>query len=287
MLDPTLEGISTCLRCEGIWIAPATLDAAFGSPRWPAGQTLWWRTPIECPDCAFDGVSTLMTTRMSSDVIVDQCAQHGVWLDRGELGRLMGAGSDELEALRARLAVIAPDLEQLVARREKWRTDVEIRRKAALERQQAAELERRRNKVTESERVRLREEARGRAATADTQVLPTTPMPGRALPVAPSEPAQPVAKRRQRLGTQLTPVAMSTEAAQQAASRRQQIDAERAQLSADVALLEGRVTALDDHVSRLEAQLDDARHHADSVRGELDAARERLRMLDEQLEAPA
>jgi len=90
MLERALDGAWSCLRCEGLWIGPAALDAAFGDPRWPPGHAMWWRNSIECPECALEGKATLMTARMSSDVIVDQCADHGVWLDRGELGRLMG-----------------------------------------------------------------------------------------------------------------------------------------------------------------------------------------------------
>jgi Zn-finger nucleic acid-binding protein len=131
MLERAFEGVSTCLRCEGVWIGPATLDAAFGNPRWPGGQALWWRNAIDCPECAFEGKQTLMSARMSSDVIVDQCPEHGVWLDRGELGRLMGGAVDELEALRQKLAVGAPAIEQLGARREQWRARLETRRKAA------------------------------------------------------------------------------------------------------------------------------------------------------------
>ena len=133
MLDLEFQGVSSCPRCEGLWIAPATLDAAFGDARWPGGNAMWWRNSIECPECTLEGKVTLMTARMSNDVIVDQCAEHGVWVDRGELGRLMGVADDELGALRARLVATAPDLDRVVARREQWRADLEIRRRATLE----------------------------------------------------------------------------------------------------------------------------------------------------------
>jgi Zn-finger nucleic acid-binding protein len=292
MLDHTFEGVSSCLRCEGLWISPATLDAAFGSATWPPGQTLWWRNSIECPECAFDGTSTLMTARISNDVIVDQCTEHGVWLDRGELGRLMGTPADELEALRARLLRVAPDLEQLVARREQWRVDVEIRRKAALDYRQAVEAEqRRRSEVAESERLRLEAGVKGRtqAATAPTQMLPTTRRAQRSDPPpakTTTEIARRQAKRRQSLGTQLTPVVPTKEAEEQAAVRLQELGAQRAQASADVGVLQGRLVALDEHIRRLDAQLADARQHAAAVRDELNAARMRLRALDEQLGDP-
>jgi len=288
LLDPTYEGVSSCLRCEGLWISPATLDAGFGDPRWPAGQALWWRHAIECPECAFEGTATVMTARRSSDVIVDQCPEHGVWLDRGELGRLMGAPAEELEALRARLAVIAPNLEQLVARRERWRTDIEIRRKAALERRHELDDEqRRRAKLGESEQLRFA--ATAQAATAPTQILPATrraagsdPPFASAGPVE-DEPAPRIAARRQRLGT-LAPAEISAEAAQQVARRMAELGSQRAQTSADVGILQGRLVALEDHIRRLEAQLDETRRYAVSVRTELDGSRTRLRTLDEQLE---
>ncbi len=267
MLDRAFDGVSSCLRCEGLWIAPATLDAAFGNPRWPTGHTLWWRNSLDCPECAFEGKSTLMAARMSNDVLVDQCPEHGVWLDRGELGRLMGVPTDELAALRDRLAVMAPDLEQLVARREKWRADIETRRKAAHDYRQALEAEhRQRVAIAEGERARREADDRVRAA-------PTAPPPAqpparpRAEPVAPSPPAED-----------------AVEAARRAARRKQALGTERAQASAEVARLQGQLAVLYDHVRRLDAELADTRQRADGVQHELDAARARLHTLDEQLD---
>ena len=270
MLDRAFEGVSSCLRCEGLWIAPATLDAAFGNPHWPEGNTLWWRNSIECPECAFEGKVTLMAARLSNDVLVDQCPEHGVWLDRGELGRLMGAGPDELAALRDRLAVMAPDLGQLVARREKWRADLETRRKAALDYRQALEEEhRRRTGIAEAERERLDTEDRHRATAG---VAPTQEMQPLARPAARPQP--------------LPPLADANDGVRRAAQRRQALGTERAQTSAEVARLQGRLDALQDHVRRLDAELTDTRQHAAGVQHELDAARARLRMLDDQLDAP-
>jgi len=289
ILDPAFEGVSSCLRCEGLWIAPASLDPSFGSSFGAPGELRWWRNSIECPDCAFEGKATVMSARVSRDVIVDHCPDHGLWLDRGELARLMGVATDELEALRARLAAVAPDLEQLVARRERWRTDIEIRRKAALEYRQAVEDEQlRRARNSESERLRL--EAGAEAAVAPTQVLPAIRRAGGSEPPATVRAHTPAAPRaatqRQRLDT-LVPAAISKEAARQAELRREQLGTQRAEASGDVATLQSRLVALDDHVHRLEAQLAEARQYAVSVRGELDLARQRLRTLDEQLEAPA
>jgi Zn-finger nucleic acid-binding protein len=246
MLDRAFEGVSTCLRCEGLWIGPATLDAAFGNPRWPGGQALWWRNAIDCPECAFEGKQTLMSARMSSDVIVDQCAEHGVWLDRGELGRLMGGAVDELEALRERLAVMAPDLEQLVSRREQWRADIETRRKAALDYRRELEAEhRRRSGVTEAEPDRR-----------DSPPILVAPPVG----VRAAERPVPAARRRAELVTQ------------------------RAQASAELARLQGQLGGLRDHIERLDRELDGTRQRATVLEHELDATRGKLRLIDDELD---
>jgi Zn-finger nucleic acid-binding protein len=269
MLDRAFEGVSSCLRCEGLWIAPATLDAAFGNPRWPSGTTLWWRNSVECPECAFEGKTTLMAARLSNDVLVDQCPEHGVWLDRGELGRLMGGATDELAALRDRLAVRAPDLEKLVARREQWRADIETRRKAALDYRQALEAEHRhRAEIAEAERAHRELDARTVAAS---------PPPPQALPAARPRPAR---------AEPSAPAADPVEAARRAAQHRQQLGTQRAQASAEVARLQDRLVALRDHVRRLDAELAETRGRADGVQHELDAARARLRTLDGQLDGP-
>jgi Zn-finger nucleic acid-binding protein len=142
-LSQVLEGVSSCLRCEGLWIAQGTLDVAFGDPQWPGGQVQWWRSSLDCPECTSDGHQTLMTARMSRDVLVDHCSEHGVWLDRGELGRLMGTTSNELAVLRERLALASPDLKQLTVRRDRWRADLETRRRADRDDRQAREADRR------------------------------------------------------------------------------------------------------------------------------------------------
>jgi Zn-finger nucleic acid-binding protein len=193
VLDRAFDGVSSCLRCEGLWISPGTLDAAFGNPRWPTGQNLWWRNAIACPVCAFEGRETVMAARMANDVIVDQCGDHGLWLDRGELGRLMGGVADELGALRARLAVIAPDLDQLVARREQWRADVEARRRATQDYRTALEDEhRRRREVADAERARR--------ASEQPPPAPAPPAPRRG---APSPRRDELADERARAGAEV------------------------------------------------------------------------------------
>ncbi len=131
-LDHVLDGVAACPRCQGAWIAQATLDTAFGNPRWPAGQRMWWHDELECPECAASGTTTKLAARSSNEVMVDACAAHGVWLDRGELGRLMSlsAGADELAELRRKVAAVA-DPEGLRQRRAAWREELEARRREA------------------------------------------------------------------------------------------------------------------------------------------------------------
>jgi len=238
---------------EGLWIGPATLDAAFGNPRWPGGQALWWRNAIDCPECAFDGKQVVMSARMSSDVIVDQCAEHGVWLDRGELGRLMGGAVDELEALRERLAVMAPDLEQLVARREQWRADIEARRQAALDYRRELEAEHRRRSGSTAAEPERRVSA----------PVPTVASGERAAPAAPSGAGE--AERRK-------------------ARRRAELATQRAQASAELARLQGQLGVVRDHVQRLEGELGRTRERASTIAHELDAVRGKLRAIDDELD---
>lgn len=129
MLDRAFDGVAVCPRCQGAWIGQATLDTAFGNPRWPPGESTWWNDELACPECKLR-----LSARNSNDVMVDACAAHGVWLDRGELRRLMSLASsaDELLALRRRIAAV-PDPDGLRQRRQDWRAELEARRREAEE----------------------------------------------------------------------------------------------------------------------------------------------------------
>lgn len=180
LLERAFEAVLTCLRCEGLWIAAVTLEKAFGDPRWPRGPAMWWRNALECPECASEGETQTMTAVQAGDVVVDRCAAHGLWLDRTELFRLMGGragnaggASPDLAALRAHLDVADVDLEGLVRRRDAWRSDLGLRRKAAAEYRAWLEAEQRRRlevaaALEQTERERLREQA-DQAAQARAQ----------------------------------------------------------------------------------------------------------------------
>lgn len=143
LLDPVDFGVDTCPRCEGFWIGNSVLDLS--GRKWPAGPQAWWRNALRCPVCQAQGIATTMNARTSNEVIVDQCFAHGVWLDRGELSRVMrDPAVEELSKLREHLAALEPSPEQLLERRERWQGEQE-------ERARLAEIERRR---IESERAK-------------------------------------------------------------------------------------------------------------------------------------
>jgi Zn-finger nucleic acid-binding protein len=129
-LDRAFTGVAVCPRCQGAWIEQATLDTAFGNPRWPPGQDVWWQDDLECPECAAVGARSKLSARSSNGVMVDACSAHGVWLDRGELGRLMSLATDadELLELRRRIAAVA-DPDGLRRRRQAWRAEIEAQRR--------------------------------------------------------------------------------------------------------------------------------------------------------------
>lgn len=169
MLDRAFESVLACPRCEGIWITPASIEKAFGSARWPDARAMWWRSAIECPQCASEGKTTLMNAAIAGDVVIDRCTKHGMWLDRGELGRLMGKADDpddDLKALRDKLAAVEVDLESLIKRRETWRTDLELRRKAADEYRSWLEAEERRRVEAAALAARVSSEPAPEAAEA-------------------------------------------------------------------------------------------------------------------------
>ena len=163
VLERVLQGVLTCTRCEGVWLANAMIDQAFGTQRWPGGASAWWRRALECPACACNGAASAMTPMLVGDrLVVDRCAAHGVWLDHGELGRLLGAPNVvELEAFHERLKPGAELPPQLIAQRKRREAEL-TRRQQELDdyrKQLAAERERI-EAETRAERARLAAEKR-------------------------------------------------------------------------------------------------------------------------------
>ena len=93
--------VRECSACGGLWIDPDALQnlcnaheehtavvSALESrvPANPAAQDTVRYIP--CPQCA--KLMNRVNFAHSSGVIMDVCKSHGVWLDRGELQRVMG-----------------------------------------------------------------------------------------------------------------------------------------------------------------------------------------------------
>ena len=162
LLDQVDFGVDMCPRCEGFWIGNSVLDLS--GRKWPTGPQVWWRNELRCPACATQGMVTTMNARTSSDVIIDQCFAHGVWLDRGELSRVMrDPAVQELTKLREHLAALEPSPEQLLVRRERWLGEQEERGRLAEIERKRIEIERTRRAAdaakTEAERAEERRKA--------------------------------------------------------------------------------------------------------------------------------
>lgn len=93
--------LRSCTGCGGLWLEPAALQQLCDAHEQRAGVTsvLAARVPtgtgspdviryVPCPTCA--KLMNRVNFSHSSGVIVDICKQHGVWLDRGELQRVLG-----------------------------------------------------------------------------------------------------------------------------------------------------------------------------------------------------
>ena len=129
MLEEIVIGASMCPQCEGVWLTTHTLELAFGDSHWPPGRIMWWHNQLACPECSRTGSATIMDAKSVNGVQLDACGAHGLWLDRGELGRITMSHDDELAELLRRLEANV-DPVQLDAKREKWRSDQRSQKEA-------------------------------------------------------------------------------------------------------------------------------------------------------------
>ena len=120
---------------------------------------MWWQNALACPECMFDGTTTIMDARSANNVQIDRCPTHGLWLDRGELGRVMATGSDELAELLRRIEATV-GVEQLVERRQQWQSELRTREQAA----SSARLAHARAELERAEQRRITEQDRSVAA---------------------------------------------------------------------------------------------------------------------------
>jgi Uncharacterized protein conserved in bacteria len=92
---------SECGACGGLWLDPSSLQRLSDQREEHADvvSVLALRTPtiaappdvvryVPCPVC--EKLMNRKNFAQSSGVILDVCADHGVWLDRGELERVLG-----------------------------------------------------------------------------------------------------------------------------------------------------------------------------------------------------
>ena len=90
-----------CAQCGGLWLDPESLQNLANAREESAGvvSALAARVPrdtappdvvryIPCPRC--EKLMNRSNFARSSGVILDVCKSHGVWLDRGELQRVLG-----------------------------------------------------------------------------------------------------------------------------------------------------------------------------------------------------
>jgi Zn-finger nucleic acid-binding protein len=102
--------LDVCHKCEGSWYDMVELDRAFGMsdhdliPTLSKGTTVDLEAPIQCPRCQ----AVMERARYLEDcpVLVDQCEQHGVWLDGGELKALRDHMALQIEPDRGWLSKV-------------------------------------------------------------------------------------------------------------------------------------------------------------------------------------
>jgi len=152
VLINAFEGVCGCVRCAGTWIPQHVVERAFGSPGWPPGGRAWWRAALDCPECA-----TRMEAVMCNDVLVDRCRGHGVWLDQGEVRRVMDVrDATDLGAIQRKVSPGSPLASLDLHKAEELRA-----RQAELSKQRAQRIAAERE-LRETERERA-EEAAARA----------------------------------------------------------------------------------------------------------------------------
>ena len=100
-LTPVSSIITACLcdQCEGVWLSRDTLEECLKLPLEYLRNSPFWVTLeadhpevsleplISCPVCAIE--MQRYPYDKKSQVIVDACKEHGIWLDDGELSKIL------------------------------------------------------------------------------------------------------------------------------------------------------------------------------------------------------
>jgi Zn-finger nucleic acid-binding protein len=96
-----LSSISATV-CQGIWLDLGELSAVIDFQRQHPGRALAADAPAAarnevagpCPRCGGEGNMTRITSLQDSSLVMDSCPVcYGIWLDGGELQRLMNQGA--------------------------------------------------------------------------------------------------------------------------------------------------------------------------------------------------
>ena len=94
------EGIEVdwCLDCRGLWFDEGELELLGEKAGRPitaqiltSEANLSMKGQRRCPRCPKRMESVQVELGPREQVIIDRCSQHGLWLDRGELGQLLRA----------------------------------------------------------------------------------------------------------------------------------------------------------------------------------------------------
>ncbi len=295
ILDRAFDDVLACLRCKGIFITPPTAGLAFDDPAWPKDTSaMWWKSSLECPVCANAGAATIMAAQTLEGTVIDRCAAHGLWLDAGELARLTHTTGDELAYLRSKLHGV--DGNELDAKREQLRRDVEARRKTAEQREAWRANERARqiedaDRRHEAERRATEEQKRIAASWAAPRVPsgalfdPAVPEPPKVEPGEPRTLSEPPKVEPPKAEAAVEPP--KTSMSERLAGARSETYqprpyapqlTSREQLEREIWIGEQR-TKLAAAIGTLENELIDARAKVGEVEGKLATERARLRML--------
>lgn len=96
--------VDYCTGCEGIWLDSGemkTLLERSGAqdPHLVTVECMTGKESVrKCPICTKGMEKVLMGK--ANPVLLDECADHGLWFDRGELKKALAAGGEETEDLR-------------------------------------------------------------------------------------------------------------------------------------------------------------------------------------------
>lgn len=260
-LTRVTAGVEACARCEGIWLPKLAIEQAFGTAMWPPGPGAWWRRELTCPACQLEGQGNVMTPIMHDNILVDRCHTHGLWLDAGELGRLLRAPQAvELETFYERLRPKGELPPQLA----------EFRQRRGAERAKRIEELELRRKAREAERARIVAEQQAAAAAERARLAA----------LAAEERRAELAKQRKQLTTDLDVASKKMEEQQEliSAERKDLENKERAVAAAREALAAREREAADAAKS-----LDDAQDTLAAIRADHMDLTRRIADIDEQL----